>query len=96
MTHRDRGGPQSLDSLAAFVGWDSMVIFMPPAPLAPSPGHAREMARRAQYRSPRGCVHQTPNETLPSINLTRPTRAVVTLRHDTSVKAVYGKTVRAV
>ena len=39
-----RGGPQSLDSLAAFVGWDSMVIFMPPAPLAPSPGHAPEMA----------------------------------------------------
>ncbi len=27
----DRGGPQSLDSLAAIVRWDPMMIFMPPA-----------------------------------------------------------------
>ena len=34
---QQRGGPQSLDSLAAFVRWNPMMIFMPPAPLAPSP-----------------------------------------------------------
>ncbi len=33
-----------MDRLAAIVRWDPMMVFMPPAPLAPSPGHAPEMA----------------------------------------------------
>ena len=52
-----RGGPQSLDGLAAIVRWDPMMIFMPPAFLAPSPGHAPEMARRAHYRHSPAFVH---------------------------------------
>ena len=36
-----------MDRLAALVRWDPMMIFMPPALLAPSSGHAPEMARRA-------------------------------------------------
>ncbi len=42
------GGPQSLDSLAAFVRWDPMMVFMPPALLASSPGHAPEMTPEAR------------------------------------------------
>ncbi len=38
-----RGGPQSLDSLAAFVRWDPMMIFTPPVRALPSPGNAPEM-----------------------------------------------------
>ena len=45
-----------------------MMIFMPPALLAPSPGHAPEMARRDQYRPLRGCVHRTPSEALRCCN----------------------------
>ncbi len=59
---RQRDGPQSVDSLAAMVRWDPMMLFTPPTPLAPSPGHAPGMARHALYRPPPACIQRALNE----------------------------------